>query len=122
VLNAHHLTGPKTQALFSLRRPDRARRARKPRLSTGWVSTTSRPAPREVRRRLPILQHAEDVSGNVPMTCRHHGISQPVWSTRPRRDREEASTTIAAMPIRPSDSHLITTHVRLTLSSPSVII
>jgi hypothetical protein len=27
---------------------------------------------------LAILQHAEDVNGNVSMTCRHYGISQPV--------------------------------------------
>jgi len=63
--------------------------------------------PREVRPRLAILQHAEDVSGNVAMTCRHYVISQPVSSTRLRRYREGASTTIAIMPIRPSDSHAI---------------
>ena len=63
--------------------------------------------PREVRHRLAILQHAEDVSRNVSMTCRHYGISQPVYSTRLRRYRERASTTIAVMPIRPSDSHAI---------------
>jgi hypothetical protein len=56
---------------------------------------------------MAILQHAEDVSGNVAMTCRHYVISQPVYSTRLRRYREGASTTIAIMPIRPSDSHAI---------------
>jgi hypothetical protein len=31
---------------------------------------------REVRRRLAILQHAEEVTGNVSMTCRYYGISR----------------------------------------------
>ena len=63
-----------------------------------------------------------DVSGNVSMTCRHYGISQPVYSTRLRRYGERASTTIAVMPIRPSDSHAIKTHFRLAQSSRSVIV
>ena len=77
---------------------------------------------REVRRRLAILQHVEDVSGNVSMACRHYGISQPVYSTRLRRYRERASTTTAVMPIRPGDSHAIKTHFRLAQSSRSVIV
>ncbi|MEV0704911.1 leucine zipper domain-containing protein [Saccharopolyspora sp. NPDC050389] len=32
---------------------------------------------REVRRRLAILRHVEEVSGNVAMTCRYYGISRP---------------------------------------------
>jgi hypothetical protein len=36
--------------------------------------------PREVRRRLAILQHAEDVSGNVSMTCRQSGASLSGWA------------------------------------------
>jgi hypothetical protein len=32
--------------------------------------------PREVRRRLAIIQHAEEVTGNVAMTCRYYGISR----------------------------------------------
>jgi len=31
--------------------------------------------PREVRRRLAIIRHAEEVTGNVAMTCRYYGIS-----------------------------------------------
>ena len=34
--------------------------------------------PREVRRRLAIIQHAEEVTGNVAM-CRHSGISRQVY-------------------------------------------
>ena len=32
--------------------------------------------PREVRRRLAIIRHAEEVTGNVAMTCRYYGISR----------------------------------------------
>lgn len=34
---------------------------------------------REVRRRLAVLRHAEEVSGNVAMTCRYYGISLPTY-------------------------------------------
>ena len=37
--------------------------------------------PREVRRRLAIIQHAEEVTGNVAMTCRYYGISRQVYYT-----------------------------------------
>jgi transposase-like protein len=40
---------------------------------------------RQVRRRLAVLRHAEQVTGNVAMTCRYYGISQQnlyVWSAR----------------------------------------
>ena len=32
---------------------------------------------RQVRRRLAVLRHVEEVSGNVAMTCRDYGISRP---------------------------------------------
>jgi transposase InsO family protein len=44
--------------------------------------------PREVRRRLAIIQHAEEVTGNVAMTCRYYGISRQVYYTWLRRYRE----------------------------------
>ena len=37
--------------------------------------------PREVRRRLAIIQHAEEVTGKVAMTCRYYGISRPTYYT-----------------------------------------
>lgn len=40
---------------------------------------------RHVRRRLAILRHAEEVTGNVAMTCRYYGISRQnfyVWKRR----------------------------------------
>jgi transposase-like protein len=45
--------------------------------------------PWEVRRRLAILRHAEEVTGNVSMTCRYYGISRQVYYTWLRRYREE---------------------------------
>jgi transposase-like protein len=41
--------------------------------------------PREVRRRLAIIRHAEEVIGNVALTCRYYGISRQcyyVWHRR----------------------------------------
>jgi transposase InsO family protein len=40
---------------------------------------------RQVKRRLAILRHAEEVTGNVAMTCRYYGISRQsfyVWKRR----------------------------------------
>jgi transposase len=34
---------------------------------------------RKVRHRLAVLRHAEEVSGNVSMTCRYYGISRPMF-------------------------------------------
>ncbi|WP_433521385.1 helix-turn-helix domain-containing protein [Nocardia pseudovaccinii] len=36
---------------------------------------------REVRRRLAVLRHVEEVSGNVAMTCCYFGISRPTYYT-----------------------------------------
>lgn len=38
--------------------------------------------PREVRRRLAIIQHAEEVTGNIAMTCRY----QPRSAAGPGHD------------------------------------
>jgi transposase len=41
--------------------------------------------PREVRRRLAIIRHAEEVTGNVALTCRYYGISRQcyyIWYRR----------------------------------------
>ena len=32
---------------------------------------------RQIRRRLAILRHAEELRRNVAMTCRYYGISRP---------------------------------------------
>jgi transposase InsO family protein len=44
---------------------------------------------RQVRRRLAVLRHVEEVTGNVAMTCRYFGISRQlyyVWLRRYRAD------------------------------------
>jgi transposase len=45
--------------------------------------------PREVRRRLAVIQHAEEVTGNISMTCRYYGISRQVYYTWLRRYQDE---------------------------------
>jgi transposase-like protein len=45
--------------------------------------------PREVRRRLAIIQHAEEVTGNVAMTCRYYGIIRTVYYRWLGRYREQ---------------------------------
>ncbi|WP_216216843.1 IS481 family transposase [Amycolatopsis aidingensis] len=40
---------------------------------------------RQVRRRLAVLRHVEEVSGNVAMTYRYFGISRPAYYTWLRR-------------------------------------
>jgi hypothetical protein len=44
---------------------------------------------REVRRRLAVLRHVEEVTGNVAMTARYFGISRQVYYTWLRRYRTE---------------------------------
>ena len=40
---------------------------------------------RQVRRRLAVLRHAEEVTGNVAQTCRYYGISRQAYYTWYRR-------------------------------------
>ena len=40
---------------------------------------------RRANRRLAVLQHAEEVSGNVAATCRYYGISRNVFYRWKRR-------------------------------------
>ena len=35
--------------------------------------------PRAVRRRLAIIRHVEEVTGNVALTCRYYGISRQCY-------------------------------------------
>jgi transposase-like protein len=34
---------------------------------------------RRAKRRLAIIRHAEEVTGNVAMTCRYYGISRQTY-------------------------------------------
>ena len=40
---------------------------------------------RMAKRRLAILRHAEDITGNVALTCRYYGISRQIFYTWKRR-------------------------------------
>ena len=44
---------------------------------------------RRAKRRLAVLQHAEEVSGNVAATCRYYGISRTVFYRWRRRYEDE---------------------------------
>lgn len=41
---------------------------------------------RQVKRRLAIHRHAEEVTGNIAMTCRYFGISRRSPAAGPRND------------------------------------
>lgn len=60
--------------------------------------------PREVRRRLAIIQHAEEVTGNVAMTCRYYGISRPTYYTWLRRYQERGIDGLRDLSRRPHTS------------------
>jgi transposase len=60
--------------------------------------------PREVRRRLAIIQHAEEVTGNVAMTCRYYGISRQVYYRWLRRYREQGVDGLRDLSRRPHNS------------------
>jgi transposase-like protein len=55
--------------------------------------TQQQVADRQIRQRLAILQHAEEVTGNVAMTCRYYGITRQSFYTWKRRYEELVSTT-----------------------------
>jgi hypothetical protein len=46
---------------------------------------------RQAKRRLAILQHAEEVTGNVAQTCRYYGISRQCFYTE--EDHRDLSVT-----------------------------
>jgi transposase InsO family protein len=50
------------------------------------MSTTTED--RQVRRRLAILRHAEEMTGNVAMTCRYYGVTRQSFYTWKRRYEE----------------------------------
>jgi Homeodomain-like domain len=61
---------------------------------------TERALERRARRRLAVLRHVEEVSGNVAATCRHYGISRQCYYGWLRR-------FAAALPLRASqDRHV----------------
>ena len=63
---------------------------------------------REVRRRLAVLRHVEEETGNVAMTCRYFGISRQLYYTWLRRYRAHGAEGLRAQSRRPH-SHPKTT-------------
>src|SRR5437867_2004124 len=49
---------------------------------------TERELSRAAARRLAIIRHAEEVTGNVALTCRYFGISRALYYTWRRRYEE----------------------------------
>ena len=43
------------------------------------MSTPTPPLDREAKRRLAIIRHVEEVTGNVALTCRYYGISRQAY-------------------------------------------
>ncbi len=49
---------------------------------------TERELDKKAAHRLAVLRHAEEVSGNVALTCRYYGITRQSFYTWQRRYRE----------------------------------
>jgi hypothetical protein len=49
----------------------------------------SPPLDREAKRRLAVIRHVEEVTGNVAMSCRYFGISRQAYYTGYRRYQAE---------------------------------
>ncbi|WP_225900055.1 MULTISPECIES: leucine zipper domain-containing protein [unclassified Streptomyces] len=52
-------------------------------------SPTNPPLDREAKRRLAVIRHVEEVTGNVAMSCRYFGISRQAYYTWYRRYQAE---------------------------------
>jgi len=52
-----------------------------------------------VQRRLAIFSHAEEVTGNVAMTCRYYGITRQTFYTWRRRFEELGDQGLVRGPI-----------------------
>jgi transposase len=63
---------------------------------------------RQAKRRLAILQHAEEVTGNVSRTCRYYGISRQCFYRWQRRYEAEGLEVLRDRSSRPHFSPLAT--------------
>ena len=65
---------------------------------------------RQVKRRLAVLRHAEEVTGNVALTCRYFGISRPTfykWLQRYETDGEDGLRDRSRRPkVSPNATHV----------------
>ena len=68
------------------------------------------PLDRQVKHRLAVLRHAEEVTGNVAMTCRYFGISRPTfykWLQRYEADGEDGLRDRSRRPkVSPNATHV----------------
>jgi transposase InsO family protein len=59
---------------------------------------------RQVRRRLAVLRHVEEVTGNVALTCRYFGISRQLYYTWLRRYQADGPEGLRPRSRRPMTS------------------
>jgi transposase-like protein len=59
---------------------------------------------RQAQRRLAVLRHAEEVTGNVALTCRYFGISRNTFYKWQRRYQEEGPDGLRDRSSRPHNS------------------
>jgi transposase-like protein len=59
---------------------------------------TDKELDKNAARRLAIIRHALEVTGNVVLTCRYCGISRQVFYTWLRRYQAEGSPALTPMP------------------------
>jgi len=65
---------------------------------------TEREAARNAARRLAILRHAEEVTGNVAKTCRYYGVSRQLFYVWKRRYEAEGPEGLRDRSCRPKHS------------------
>jgi hypothetical protein len=79
--------------------------------------------PREVRRRLAIIQHAEEVTGNVAMTCRYTGLSTgllPVVAPLPGAGRPRVAGGVSWRPRHSPNATHVDVVGKNSLSTPEL--
>ena len=69
---------------------------------------TERQINRQAQRRLAIIQHADEVTGNVAATCRYYGITRQCFYTWKRRYDAEGLDGLRDRSCRPHHSPLAT--------------
>jgi transposase InsO family protein len=76
------------------------------------MSDPNPPLDREAKRRLAIIRHVEEVSGNVALTCRYFGISRQAYYTWYRGYQTGGADGLRARSHRPKTSPRAT-HVEI---------
>jgi hypothetical protein len=66
------------------------------------MSNPQPPLDRDAKRRLAVIRHVEDVTGNVAMTCRYFGISRQAYYIWYRRYQAEGIDLLDVQQSRPA--------------------